>query len=219
MGNLVVEFNGLPGCGKTTVSCALIEALRSNGITAFPLFRISLISKLCGVFRKDSISLLLRLLKYIGSVGVTPTRLRYVYSILLLSITYDKFIKESSNEVLVVDQGILQYLQSIAHNVPIQKKDLIVQVGAVLNDKHFNILRVDCHLPISLVEERIKMRGKDSRTDCLESGRLDSILHIQEQNFEKLRRYVFTSHSFSIQTERLPKENAEVICNNCQLFK
>lgn len=189
---LIIEFNGLPGSGKTTIAEALKKELEEMGYcvsTSFfkrsyhrygklvilnPVYwgLIRTIIKYSSFFEeKKSHSTILRVVNFIRS--------------------YNDFVKSKRNDILMVDQGFIQGLISLAHQDLLPQISYFDEVLKKSKIDSFNLVCVNCNVNESVSNERIISRPMNGcRVETM--GELERIntLKVQNDNLLFLRKRV-----------------------------
>ena len=116
---MIIEFNGLPGTGKTTVANELNKLFQANNICCNIYGRIPAVTKkeLISCFIKGGWKIYFNALFFAKIEGASPDRTRKKIAMLVLAyyLLFCKHEKSKNEEVLICDQGIFQALISIAH--------------------------------------------------------------------------------------------------------
>lgn len=210
----IIEFYGLPGCGKTTISHMLSKELVNNyscevgslpKYSAFKDYSLLLdynhwrnLSKLFGfanVFNN----------KRHPRIVIQPERYVNIYS---------HFLNAVPEGYLVVDQGIIQGLISISHvDKIIASGDLESFIKSIDN---IPILLVYCRCDMSVAKQRMKERfSGGSRLEHLSDADLYHAVQIQQSNFvtinDILKRVCKKVTVVSIDTTSEPEENVNII--------
>lgn len=193
---IIVEFNGLPGSGKTSLANLFRTELESLGVKVFtkyykytipnrrylPLFMPKYYRVLYNVDR-------------LSRTFPTSKELYLKLSFVNFIHMYNTFISDSNSGVLLIDQGIVQALLSLAYDdlfpdsIETQK-----MIRSLLEDCHlFNlpIFFINCSTSVELSKDRIRSRPRKNGAFRLESVENDSdltdILKIQDNNLKNLR--------------------------------
>lgn len=189
---LIIEFNGLPGSGKTTIAEALKKELEEMGYcvsTSFfkrsyhrygklvilnPVYwgLIRTIIKYSSFFaEKKSFSMILRVVNFIRS--------------------YKGFVKSKRNEILMVDQGFIQGLISLAHQDSLPQISYLDDVLKKSKIDSNNLVCVNCNVNESVSNERITCRPMNGcRVETMGEIERINILKVQKDNLVFLRKRV-----------------------------
>lgn len=214
----IIEFNGLPGTGKTTISRLLPDCLDPDvfGPVSFRYYRNKLDRTPFSLFLSP---------KYLGRVSLIrqfaslfEPRSPWVFMLQPLKFIrmYEHFVKDNGTGVLVVDQGFVQGLISIAHTQRFfdagRLKELVMASG--FND--LPVLVVNCSCQLQEADERLSKReDKGSRLQYMEEERKREALLIQQQNFDTIRGIMASScpdvYAIDLDTGKPPEINAGII--------
>ncbi len=219
---MIIEFNGLPGTGKTTVvKCLkqmLDEAHISNemyGILPMPPINENIPALLSG-----GLKLFFKTLRFCkkGVNGIEKENKRVARVPLLYYCYYTQYEKNKFPQVLLCDQGIMQGLISVAHTDPIINQAYLESVIQAVKEKKFDIIYVNCKNDAKLSKERLSLRQNGgSRFDKMNDSEREAGLKIQESNFEVLRasmmKYIASERIINMDTSLNPQENAKIIFN------
>ncbi|WP_188633947.1 AAA family ATPase [Lentibacillus kapialis] len=195
MGPLIVEFNGLSGCGKTTNAKALTSKLQEAG------FSVATASSLIDFYhgkRLPKLRLLLpnmqlnlSLFQYMMSLKpFSFYRLRCLSAVWTFTYIYKKSAQHQ-NQILIIDQGIIQALSAAVYLNTFQEDRQIRRVLTQLNRQNFNLLVVNCLSNGSQAADRIQIRNEQkNRFDRMARPVLDNNLNTHGETFESVRRHV-----------------------------
>lgn len=189
----VIEFYGLPGCGKTTLRLALIKEDR---------FRICYINDVTKDFRSNSILKKIQyapwkawflLLRCILVLPLLPFKEWWIYrGLFIITLAYKHRKKIKEYDFLVMDHGLMQSFIGVlySHSDRMPEKALC-RIHKLVSYLDIESL-VFCDVPVNCSMSRIRSRGRS------DSGRLDAIeddselfkaLSIEKEFFNKLNTY------------------------------
>lgn len=184
---VVIELNGCCGCGKSTLAANVERMLRQRNIRY---------AKLSGLLNRYSGSVNIKavcdLIHY--TVSIRPLRLeRKEYFKHVLKI-YNALIqagKEGEYDVILLDEGIIQGLSSIAYQDMISGRKAVDAVLQVLL-KDINMYIVNCNLKYKELVLRINKRNRNTgRIDKYKEGvQLINVLRTQNRNLHLLRQSI-----------------------------
>lgn len=215
---MIIEWNGLPGTGKTTVAGEVKNILEQNEINCILKHQRpkTKIQKYFSYLFDGSLHLHYLARKYAKSIQGKNVREKIQISSLLVYYyrMYLDFQKSCPNKVLLIDQGIIQGLISIAHTDPIKNRKTLENVVRFISKK-ISFFIIDCELNPQLSFERIRIRNTNfGRLDNCEDVELKKNLDIQAENFKIVRdvikRQTLYPHK-EIDTSLDPHFNAELI--------
>jgi len=178
--NKIIEFNGVPGTGKTTIAKALLELEkeilvyeklkkkymhRNKFKTIYYLFAYGDIKILWLLF--------LLILKSKPIELETFYRIRNIYSIVVM---YSIINKKYNNKVIVMDEGIIQALVLTIYNKNyINYKRYNKLVETILN-KYNNLHLVNCKLELNEIIKRYKNRNRSKDKHILSKSQKELYL-------------------------------------------
>lgn len=217
----IIEFNGLPGCGKSTVGKELYNMLPPGKATypyVLPIGKFWLIIK--SIFDGSIIFIfycLLILRKFKSS-----SRKEKLY--LLIGAyyhfqLYKHFLDYSDKEYMIVDQGLVQDVISFAYCDSIKSKKYVSKMMNFCFRKfEKSLCIINCDIDIETSLNRISYRGKTdgSRLDKLISKSREKarrVLETQQNNFVVLRDIVNKlcySH-IEIRLDKVISDNSKAI--------
>ncbi len=218
---LIVEFNGLPGSGKTTTSNCLTKKLEEAGINVENLsdlikkYKIGKAKAIIKLLKDGKILLLLYLFCFfISFKSFRLRRLKHVKNICLYYVAYAEACNKSKKTVLVIDQGIIQAIVSVAHLDHLREKNKLKKIFYTLGEK-FNYLCVSCISNEEISSQRvIKREINQGRFDRMEKKDLINNLRIQNRTFTNVRKWLAESRTISqieIDMKNQVKQNCETL--------
>lgn len=188
---IIIELNGCCGCGKSTLVAALENLLREKRIRYITLGELlnQNTMKWYQNLWSTNRSIGLHLFRY--SCTILPRRfdrIHYFKHVLNLYNGMNQILNDGRYEVILLEEGILQGLFSIAYPDLIRKKEPAKQIMKLLfTDKQYYI--VNCNLDYENLMIRIDKRKRyDGRIDRhKEKGELKTVLKSQNRNLVRLR--------------------------------
>lgn len=200
---LVIEFIGLPGAGKTTIAQIAIEELTAAGYRCFSLSTYSdpesvdkksggFFRKLktlyhfalsCAVYRQFAVNALLY------TIHVKPFSLVNLrrFLILLVRLKFMRTLMNGNYDLIVLDQGLIQYIWSIAvtNEQPNNDKYLERVLKSILDEISLFVIIVDveAELAIERITRRPTMR---SRFDRMSSSEAEAMLSRHKDVFAQI---------------------------------
>lgn len=185
--SLFVEFYGLPGCGKSTISHILANRLMDDGFAVEepsftedhrPKFARKILKLLYGcygfVFHYSTYRRIVNLVYENGYMGYE----KFTQTVNVLQ-KVNVYRKENSKKIVIWDQGIIQAAISLSINKQISAFDNLIRIEDIIS-KDVIYYRVFIPVERSVVLERMKKRNtNDSRVEKIEG-------ETKKMNFLKL---------------------------------
>ncbi|MBD5136085.1 MAG: hypothetical protein HDT39_09030 [Lachnospiraceae bacterium] len=188
---IIIELNGCCGCGKSTLAAVLGNMFKDKKIRYITLNnlldrnRTKWYHNLPGKNRE----LGYKLFRYSCSIlPVRFDRMKYFKHVLNIYNAIEQVTEEHEYDIILLDEGILQGLSSIAYQDIICKREVTKQIINLLyKDKEYYV--VNCNLDYEELLFRINKRKRNAgRIDQYkEAGELESILKSQYKNLSRLR--------------------------------
>lgn len=189
---VIIEFNGLPGSGKTTIADALQAELQKHGIST------------CRYYFRSHWFKSTRLLYFFPQywrclkAGADYARLLSdrVYMPRILSMThyirmYREFIQDYPKEVMIIDQGIIQSFISLGHKKVLPES---VELTELINIMHLNdipLIMVNCNVSKETSNARIVSRSFNGcRVELMSDEERSWTLDVQMNNFVFVRERI-----------------------------
>ena len=218
----IIEFTGLPGCGKTTLCNSIIESLSdydfllSSKFTASNKRKKSIFPPILDV----SFRYLISLVYYLLANKVSRKKGMFVY-MLNLHAMYSKFMREHRGDslILLVDQGFVQGLGSMAIG-----RSFINPHGLTSFLKHWkrfekNMVLVDCLIPVEESAKRLIERNTlGGEFDKLRGEDLSKVMCSHVRLLHNLKQ-VLPDHGIHIKTIAIDmqnpiRSNLDILFNN-----
>jgi len=224
---IIIEFNGFSGSGKTTTSLQLINELKLSNLNVWSFSDFITNEKKPNIYRlmkalkNVPLSITLQLVRLTLSQKSFSKKLLEMF--LACFYIFEKYILLKTNtpdflDFLVVDQGIIQGIISIFHtNTSVTQKQKKI-IKKILNyfSLNNNLLIINSRCDIQLTINRIKIRsGSGGRFDSMNEMELKENLLKQEILF-KLFRNILNELEFDqidIKMDDSPKKNSYIIAN------
>lgn len=195
----IIEFYGLPGCGKTT--------LRSN-LLLLPSKHTGSIQEVMVLYKQES---------FFYRLFHLPIKRWWLLSMFLISIpekrknaksdyvalfykvlAYNYCASKSPFDFVVVDHGIVQQLGSILHNMDYKLSDKSLKRVLLFLNSIKNTLFAYCQISSELSLKRMKMRKRDG-------GRIDAVMNdtVQALYYLEKERMLFSKISDSLDNDKV----------------
>lgn len=197
----IIEFYGLPGCGKTTLRNQLIQS---------PLKRFGTINEVMTQYKKESLIYRIthlplkqwwQLTLFILSLSNIRSNRKSFYVVLYYkTLAYSYCREKSIFDYVVVDHGLVQQVGSILHNMnyDLSEKSLGKLSRFLYLMKETKTIY--CQIPSELSLSRIKKRNRDS-------GRIDAMMYDRE----KALYYLEKEKSFFERISKTTKDINDVL--------
>lgn len=214
----IIELYGLPGCGKSTLTHSIISILQ-NEYPDIVLCRANISGRINKYWNRPLclfLCLVLELLKptnYKTKIFLLKYAFSFPfnrYSIIYLLYTFiviDLYRKNKA-KIIVLDEGIIQFLSSIPHNRVIKETELVELISNSINKFSFDTLFIECQLDLDTVIHRIKERNRKDRfayQNCLEE-----LLMIKETNLALISNAI-ARNKVIIDMDASSLSNAEMV--------
>lgn len=213
----IIEFNGLPGSGKTTIANALQKELESAGLT---VKRFYLRTRL---FRSPRILYFMpqywvQLKNAADYAKLLPKRtyMRRILSMIHYFKMYQEFVRDEVADYLIIDQGIVQSFISLAHQDTFPKSNELAGVLRKLRLNEFPLILINCNINEQLSNERIASRPSNGcRVESMSEEDRRRTLYVQLENFALIRKLIKQEYPqisvLEVDTEKTIKESVYMI--------
>lgn len=215
-----MEFNGLPGLGKTTVANILLEKLKRVGFkTVNKGYRRNLFYTLHHPFPElYSLKLYKLVSSYAKSIPPKGSKRTHVNWTNFYAHKYESIVKYSGADFAIVDEAIIQFLVAMAFQDRMPVSNKAIAIVEKLKSLGIKFVRVDC---VNHVEEAAcRILSRPSRGLVFESMKHDELLktlEVEAANFEYLRSVFSSVYKdqliITIDTLDDPDKNAQKIMN------
>lgn len=216
--SIIIEFNGLPATGKTTIANTLVPLLEEDGIQCARLFFKHRWQKNGRtVFLSPKLFRLLFLLnRFADSIKPRRNRFTHIMGEMYHYRSYRDFLHDHKDKrVFIVDQGLIQSIISIAHTDRILDEGALKKVVSYYSANNIEFICVNCKVDPGLSFERIRNRPDNTaRMHQIPHEQLLYAMRMQADNFDMVRRCFADKLNLivvNIDTELDPSENARII--------
>lgn len=216
----IIEFYGLPGAGKTTISDLLGDFIEKQYGPVYKQYNRNR-------FEAYTYSMCLsprffgRFIRYNQYSHKFDTARSLRYSLLPLRFIrmYEHFIKDKECGTLVIDQGFIQSVISLAHTDVFPERERLLSLIKTSGLNDLPIVIVNCKCGLEKTIERLANRqSQGSRLQLMDMRRLQDAMRVQEQNISTLQSMIAEAcpniKSISIDAERVPEYNAKLIIDS-----
>lgn len=217
--SIIVELNGLPGTGKSTILEELCKIAELEGWRICSEY-IKKTSPYTPLFKLRSYQFLSSLLRLGRLHDFTKERFGQILRCLNYINSYLDFQKDSPQSTLyVLDEGIIQSLVSIAYLESFRGKEQILeQLFKSLLKQNVRWYSVNCINEPEICFERVLKRGSNlGRMDQMKKAELINALRFQVETFDIVRKEAKNAgvllSTISIDIKQAPVENAKIIMN------
>lgn len=216
---IIIEFNGLPGTGKSTIVECLDKELKSRGYNVIRRYSHRFWHKYHFTILSAFYNLkLFKLVRSYSSDIVPLVKKLHVGNVVWYVRMYKNIEKYTHADFSLIDQGIIQDLATIAWREPLPCNEKLGKVISEIKKMGIRFVRVDCKNDIELSMDRVVSRTHIGHEfEILSNVELKTALSIQADNFSYIRS-VFSQIMqdqivVEIDTSVLPEENAIKIIN------
>lgn len=217
----VVDFYGLPGCGKTTLKNKLLEMehisvdIAQNQMLHYK--KESVLFKLIHLPFKQWWRLTLFL---ISLSGIRKNPKQYYIDLYSKVLAYSYFVEKSCCDLIVVDHGLVQQLGSILHNqnYELSERSLIYFMNFL--DGMKGTIPVYCRLSSEISLMRMRQRKRNvGRIDAIMNDK-DCALSLLEKEYSLFERISKASNESNVELNMMlaPEELASDILNKLGIF-
>lgn len=218
---LIIEFNGIPGAGKTTTAILVKKRLRD--------MKISKISqgKIIGyrgsykdiMASKESRSVYVLFLKSFFLIKpITLKRLKYMKAAYNYWLGMKKLsaLKSRRDKICILEQGIVQGIVSMAYLGKIRNEKKFHQYIRQVMDTLDNMVCVNCIVDAEVSMRRMRARKPNGgRLHLIDDDKeLKRILEIQKRQFEGIRR-IAIKDAVTINMDNQAEDNAKKVVEYC----
>ena len=217
MGFNIVEFNGIPGSGKTTISRELEKELKNKSLKIInekDIFNDN--NKVSNLFclknAKINMTILLLAIDILIKNRQKGTLINAIKIIRYNNIIYKNY-KNKEYDYIILSEGMIQFLSSLFDNNKYDNKKNISKIAKGLSRIYRSILYVNCDIRESEAFLRISNRtSKPNSVDLMDRNELGIFLEERKYALESIRM-IFDSLNCNItlNTEDSIKKNIKII--------
>lgn len=189
----VIELYGLPGSGKSTLSEELSNRLKGENL------RIGYKSNIFAKYKNKKkinkiftnflllfydLRLNFYLILFATQYGLfNRERVKRIRLLMLLNYLLSKESKRSYYDILILDEGFVQFITSIPHEQRISNNSRIIKLTEHISNKNKQSYLIKCEINIDESLKRISNRSTPSpRFDFLPTKDLRRLLDIKKAN-------------------------------------
>jgi len=221
---VIIEFNGLPGAGKTTTAFEVKKRLRNMEIREIPPKRITgyrrnykefILSKEI----RDTYVIFLKALFLIRPVTMERIRFMNMAFNYWLGIRNLHISEKQRNGICILDQGVIQLFVSMAYLGKIRNEEKYYRyIGQVMNSLD-NIICVNCNVNTGTSVMRIHSRKPNGSRlyQVCDDSEMREILKIQGHQFERIREMAI-KRAITINMNDSVEYNAEKVVEYCMRY-
>ncbi|MDX9918122.1 MAG: hypothetical protein RBT15_08925 [Gudongella sp.] len=204
---LICDLNGLPGSGKTTLTNNVVKVLKNENIVVAT--REDLFNDLYSdnKFLKNIIALLninqlrvnILIIKIAIKNKLTLDSMKWTRGLILLLYLIYKAKINSCYHILILDEGIVQYLTSIAHDKNMYRSNNYDLIFNWLNSTFSEDIIVNCNLGFTEnIRRLVERRCGSKRFDFNTIWNIEEILEIKDKNLKFCRAGLSKIHTIEL---------------------
>lgn len=223
---IFLEFNGIPGSGKTTLSNRIITDMKGMNYSVESYHQI---------IKKPTRKNLRHLILYLFSVKPSSYKMGYfalmylftnkilshgnwlrVVSLIIHFDFYQKKSLDQNDEVIMIDQGIIQQTISMLYKSELIADKYIKKIIKYMKKKELGIYIINVDLDIKESFNRLCQRkGNISRIQMLSGETAIHTLDIQQNNLNIIREIIkeIDIESIDVNTQESIDKNVQMIKN------
>lgn len=221
---VIIEFNGIPGAGKTTTTLEVKKLLRTMEIRDVPSKKIIQCHKdykeiILSKKIRDVYIIFLKALLLV--TPITWERLSLMNMTFNYWLGMEKmYIKGNQKKgICVLDQGIVQGFISMAYQGKIRnEKKYCRYIRQVMNQLD-NVICINCNVDadISMMRMRTRKSNGGRLQQINDDKKLREALVLQKHQFERIRKRAIKNF-VAINMNAMPEYNAEKIVRHCMKY-
>lgn len=221
---LIIEFNGIPGAGKTTTAIEVKKRLRDMKIREISAgeikgYRRSYKEIMASRELRSVYILFLKAFLFVRPI--TWERLKHMNKTFSYWLGMKQLCtsKNRKNKICVLDQGIVQRFVSMAYLGEIRNEKKYYKYIAQVMDTLDNLICVNCIVDADISMMRMRARKPNGgRLHQIDDDReLKNILELQKKQFEEIRR-IAIKDAVAIDMDNQVQNNAEKVIEYCMRY-
>lgn len=221
---LIIEFNGIPGAGKTTTAVQVRKCLKDMGIKEISERKVI---GYRGSYKeimasKETRRVYIIFLKaFLLIRPITWERLKYMNAAYNYWLGIKKLynLKSRRNKICVLEQGIIQGFVSMAYLGEIRDEKKFYKYIRQVMDTLDNVICVNCIVDTDISMLRMRARkpngGRLQQID--DDKELKKALGLQKKQFEEIRR-IAIKNAVTIDMDHQVEDNAQEVIAYCMKY-
>ena len=207
--DIFIDFNGLPGSGKSTVCKDIVIQMKqmNENVIMFQDYidkRIRTNFDSIKVFCKGIIQMrACKLLKFVYFFWLLPVKapekLYRMYLLILNYILYVNCRRENPNTYIISEQCLVQEIVSCYGDQLLKSKKGVIKVLSLLQDDYI-VINACISADIACIRIQNRKKG-ESRLDKMNIENAKRILSIQQENFDMVRALIKQTDQICIDLE------------------
>ncbi|MFL2095833.1 hypothetical protein [Marinilactibacillus psychrotolerans] len=221
---LLVEFNGIPGSGKTTTVNELVQTLKSRKLKVLTLEDVyfykekNTFSKLLTTFKALLSYKILKsnymIFKFLFYFSFNLSRLLFALRLVKLNYQLLRVYENENCDLIVLEEGIIQYTANIPHIDSFDKLTILNDLLLNMLRPYNNILLINCDIDLKESVRRIYKRGlKNRRFDVMKEDELLSGLKENSRLFNVMREFCMRKDSTNLNMSDDINNNVDLVVN------
>lgn len=220
---IILELNGLPGCGKTTIINEIIDNFRKADMNVKSLDEVikykqkeietKITQLICSFFTMKNLKFNFYIIILMFKIGLSLDRVRFSMRLIKLNYQIGRIKKSEKVDLMILDEGYIQFITSIPHNKQFNDGKTLRNICQFIENEHPDLRLVNCKISTEIAINRAQNRSSSSsRFDKLDTNKLSKLMIIKQNNLERIQN----QFSEEIQTNIRLEEDIET---NTRVFK